>query len=223
MAWSVKRLCTKREQTAQANGRPRVFTVAPPEFRPGPADWFRRALLGSARLPPNAPLARNCPMPMRRCLILLAAIAAVTVPHGAAAQDATLALTILDRGGTRVTTAVDGNTVTLRAALDRPARQAAPVTFERDGTAGPLARCTIARGATQCDSPPLATLGWYWSADGAPRSLHTLHARTRDLRAGATLEIAPRPVVLVHGLLSSATTWSAYTRAADLPSHQPPH
>ena len=153
---------------------------------------------------------------MRRCLILLAALAAAAVPHGAAAQDTTLALTIVDRGGTPVTTAVDGNTLTLRAALDRPARQAAPVTFERDGTAGPLARCTIARGATQCDSPPLATLGWYWSADGAPRSLHTLHARTRDLRAGATLEIAPRPVVLVHGLLSSATTWSTYTRAGGL-------
>ena len=138
------------------------------------------------------------------------------LPRAGAAQQQALTLTLLDRRGEPVSETVDGNRVTLRAALARPAREATAVTFERDGAPAPLARCTIARGARQCDSAPLATLGWHWTADGAAQNLITVRAGARELRAGATLAVAPRPVVLVHGLLSNAATWSAYTRADGL-------
>jgi len=149
-------------------------------------------------------------MPVLARLAVLAV--AVLVPLAAAAQAPALSLTVFDREGRAITSGVDGNHLVLRAALDRPARQSTAVTFARDGGPTALARCTIARGTTQCDSPPIATLGWYWTDAGTPQALQTLRARSRDLHAGATLAVSSRPVVLVHGLLSNAATWTAYTR-----------
>jgi pimeloyl-ACP methyl ester carboxylesterase len=158
-------------------------------------------------------------MPALHHLVVLAAVAAASLRPAAMAQEPALSLSALDRHGAAVSAAVDGNAIVLRAALDRPAQQPTAVTFERDGAPTPLGRCTIARSASRCDSAPLATLGWSWNADGTPHRLHTLRARTRDRRAGTTLELAPRPVVLVHGLLSSAATWNAYTRSGGLLEH----
>src|SRR5688572_17959207 len=164
-----------------------------------------RAAARLAAPPPNAPAARTCRMPALHHLVVLAAVAAASLRPAAVAQEPALSLSALDRHGAAVSAAVDGNAIVLRAALDRPAQQPTAVTF--------------ARSASRCDSAPLATLGWSWNADGTPRRLHTLRARTRDRRAGTTLELAPRPVVLVHGLLSSAATWNAYTRSGGLLEH----
>jgi pimeloyl-ACP methyl ester carboxylesterase len=130
---------------------------------------------------------------------------------GVRAADAGLSLSVLDAAGVPAAIVVDGNPLRLRATLERPAPRPTPVAFSRDDGQA-VATCTVARAARSCTTAPVDTLNWYWDDRGQARPQRTLAAEAgKSPRAQAPLAVAPRPVVLVHGFLSDASTWAAYT------------
>jgi pimeloyl-ACP methyl ester carboxylesterase len=106
----------------------------------------------------------------------------------------------------------DGDTVRLRLTLVEPSGISLPLEFSL-GSDGPLvATCAIAAQATACETEPFATLGWYWSGASASGGLTVLAraAGAADILGEATLAIAPRPVVMVHGFSATWEAWANY-------------
>ncbi|WP_157268014.1 esterase/lipase family protein [Azohydromonas aeria] len=162
---------------------------------------------------------------MRRVLLPLLLLASSWgAPVHAAAAAPALDVALLDAAGAPVQALVDGNSVRLRAQLDRAAPRPVAVTFRLDGRALP-AGCTVPRAARGCTTAPLSTLNWYWDAQAdtagaaaTARPNRTLSAEATPgrasaltLRADTAVALRPRPVVLVHGFLSDHQTWAAYT------------
>jgi pimeloyl-ACP methyl ester carboxylesterase len=131
----------------------------------------------------------------------------------AATADAPWTIAVLDRQGVAVPSIVDGNAVRVRIVAPQPVRSSTDIVVRLDGQAAPVAGCTIARAATRCESDVVGTLGWRYAADAAARPTRTLVAVPKAGRevARVSLRVAPRPVVLVHGFMSNAATWAAYT------------
>ncbi|MEP0912586.1 hypothetical protein NDI45_16880 [Leptolyngbya sp. GB1-A1] len=124
-------------------------------------------------------------------------------------------LTIHDRQGNPIRSLTDGNLISLTVEIPQKANQATPVTFELDSPGKRVAGCTILQGSKSCKTEPFTALGWYWSR-GNPTPNRHLYAKSDVFpQTGMTaVQVAPRPVVLVHGFLSSASNaWSAYTGA----------
>jgi pimeloyl-ACP methyl ester carboxylesterase len=134
-------------------------------------------------------------------------------------RDQSATLTLINRQGATTQALTDGDRITLKITLDRPAEQPIPAVFELDtaklDTAKPLAACTIPQGETSCETKPLLTLGWYWSEAGQPQPNRRIYAKLASARtAMSEVGVAARPVVLVHGFLSDAdSAWGCYTRS----------
>jgi len=120
---------------------------------------------------------------------------------------------VLGRDGSVIGRITDGDTVRLRLTLAEAASPSVPVVFSL-GSDGPrVARCTIVAAQTACETEPFATLGWYWDGAGLPsgsRSIQALAADNLEVLAETTLDIDPRPVVMVHGFSSSWEAWTNY-------------
>ena len=151
-------------------------------------------------------------MTLARCLLgILLVIAARAYPQGAVEQGATLV--VLNRTGEPIAAITDGDLLSLKVQLARAVARPTGVTFGLEGASRPAASCTIASGENTCTSAALHALGWYWSDDRRPRPRRTIQATANQVTVGTTeVEVAPRPVVLVHGFISSAATWTEYTR-----------
>ena len=142
-------------------------------------------------------------------------------------QDDPAVLTILDKGGQSISRLTDGDTIRLRLVLPFAAGQSMQVTFQLEGTETVLAECTLPPGKTTCESEPLASLGWYWDRDGAPQASRIIAARAagNKLASSAPLQVAPRPVVMVHGFSSNWEAWvnylgpSGYLAAVGVPGY----
>jgi pimeloyl-ACP methyl ester carboxylesterase len=120
---------------------------------------------------------------------------------------------ILDRNGENTTAITDGNTVQLEVRLAAPSAGQQDVTFSFAGDGAVLASCTVGPSGDTCRTAPLGSLGWYWSANGLAMPQRTLQAAgpgQQILGESAPLSIAPRPVILVHGFISSWETWKQY-------------
>src|SRR2546426_4040953 len=100
-----------------------------------------------------------------------------------AADDVTLSATNL--AGKAVDALVDGDTIRLHATLASMARRATEVVFRLDALQQPLARCSIARGGTACDTVDLRALGWYWDERGAARPSRVIRVETPDRPAAS--------------------------------------
>ena len=121
-------------------------------------------------------------------------------------------LEVIGLDGSALSRITDGDTVRLRLTLAEPSVVSLPFEFSL-GSDGPrVATCTIAAQATACESEAFITLGWYWSgtsASGGPTVL--AHAAgAADILGEATLAIAPRPVVMVHGFSATWEAWANY-------------
>lgn len=125
----------------------------------------------------------------------------------ASAPPAGLALSLADGDGAPIGQVVDGNAVRLTALLATLQSDPVEVSYALEGYP-PLARCTIPAGAATCTAATRAD-GWAWE-EGKRVSARTVQAETSDgLSLSASLEIpvAPRPLILVHGLNSDHTSW----------------
>jgi pimeloyl-ACP methyl ester carboxylesterase len=144
---------------------------------------------------------------MGRLAFRLAAMAALIVPNCALAQ-ASLVVLGADESAPR-TVLTDGDMLRISVTLPTIADAAFDIPVLLDGFT--IGTCIVPSGSDRCVTTPIRALGWAWDSQGAP-------AHTRRLTAGApeaplaeaSLRIAPRPVVLVHGLMSSAETWDSY-------------
>lgn len=136
----------------------------------------------------------------------------VTWAFPAHAQDGNVIIRLLDRNTDPITRLTDGNRVQLSAQLPSAVTTATQVAFYLDGVAAPVATCSIPAGANTCTSAPFAAAGWFWGDNNTAQPRGLLHASLdqKPLTGELAIEIKPRPVVMVHGFLSSWETWKAY-------------
>jgi pimeloyl-ACP methyl ester carboxylesterase len=144
-------------------------------------------------------------------LLLSVAFALMRTPpvHGQAGLPQ---IALLDRDAYTVTSIVDGNQVRLRIRLDADVSGEARVAFTTQNVDGPLAECVIQTGSDSCDTPPFPALGWYWNPDGSAQPQRTIHASVNGIQVpgSLTVNVIPRPVVMVHGFNSDFTAWTNY-------------
>jgi pimeloyl-ACP methyl ester carboxylesterase len=143
--------------------------------------------------------------------LLAAMLIAQAAPLHATAAQAGAQLAVIDRSGNAVTRLTDGDRVQLEARLASAASAVLDVTFELAPGGAVLGGCTIASGAAACRTDALIALGWHWDAGGRAAPQRTLSARGGGSElATLQVDVAPRPVVLVHGFLGNAGSWSTY-------------
>lgn len=148
---------------------------------------------------------RLCPSLLSTMLFWLLALA-----RPVAAQS--FSVVVLDATGAPLTALVDGNTVSLQINLAQRVSSATPVDFLLGSLADPIASCTIRAGETSCQTVRFPTLGWGWNAAGVRQNERVIRAQSAGLSLGesVSLEIVPRPVVMVHGFSAQWDVWAAY-------------
>ncbi|HEY6073207.1 MAG TPA: hypothetical protein VIV15_07425, partial [Anaerolineales bacterium] len=130
-----------------------------------------------------------------------------------AAQTSQPNITIIDRSGENTTALTDGNQIQLEISLAAPPAQAEEITFILLGDTGKVASCTVPAGASVCRTDAFDALGWHWDSGhaGQPtRVVQAFGASQNLLGTSAQVAVDPRPVVLVHGFISSWETWKSY-------------
>jgi pimeloyl-ACP methyl ester carboxylesterase len=118
-------------------------------------------------------------------------------------------ISVLGRDGQARTEITDGDGIQLRAILPAKATVTTSVEFFISGFDSAVAACTVNAGADACLSEVFPALGWYW----LPEHRLIAEVRGQPLPGEVVLEIAPRPVVMVHGFISSWETWKSYLGA----------
>ncbi|MBS1812484.1 MAG: hypothetical protein JST84_30235 [Acidobacteria bacterium] len=134
--------------------------------------------------------------------------------HTSAHAHEQMTVSLHNRQNAAVNNITDGDVVKVEVTLTTAATKATEVIFELLPNNKPVAKCTIASGAKTCAAESLSTLGWFWGADGKSLSARTIRAASALTKEPATTEVrvAPRPVVMVHGFMSGAPTWAAYSQ-----------
>jgi pimeloyl-ACP methyl ester carboxylesterase len=139
------------------------------------------------------------------CLILFS-VAPVS------AQETDAIIRVLDRKGAEISSLIDGNAIQLSVKLPGKVTTSSKAGFFIDGYPNWVADCSLDVGADSCTSAVFPALGWYWAADGVSKPQRTIHARINgeDVPGSQTILVRPRPVVMVHGFISSWETWKPY-------------
>ncbi len=127
---------------------------------------------------------------------------------------------VFDRQGKPLTSLTDGDSVKLKATISLVSELAVLASFSFADDPRQIGKCIIPSGKSVCETEVMPALGWRWGKGGKPQSEREVRAQPGDpglpplLKFSATtkLQISPRPVVLVHGMASSAATWAAYTK-----------
>jgi pimeloyl-ACP methyl ester carboxylesterase len=151
-------------------------------------------------------------MKKRAWLLLLLLFLTFGQPYPAFSQAGDVQLGLLGREGQLLSSLVDGNIVRLRIELPLPVDFETQVDFSIAGVALPVAGCTVKPGQSTCESDPFAALGWYWGADGGPQPQRSISALVNGTQAegSLTVNVVPRPVVMVHGFNADFHTWDSY-------------
>lgn len=142
-------------------------------------------------------------------IVLLAAVLfGLFSPMAVHAQVSSLTIEILDKDSHPMTQVVDGNRVQLRAAFSKAVSAQTPADFLLDDQI--IASCLIPAGQTSCATEFVETLGWFWAGGGVSTHSRRIQAKAGKEAGEIVVEISPRPVVLVHGLISTAQKFNAY-------------
>lgn len=150
---------------------------------------------------------------MRTILLLAACVLALTAaPIGPSAAASGGRIEAVRPDGQVVTHITDGDSLRLRLTLSEamPASQAVDFVLEGGAFA---AACTIEAGEPGCETGPLLALGWYGETHPAAAGSLSIVGRIagrQEILAQGSLEVAPRPVVMVHGFASSWEAWVNY-------------
>jgi pimeloyl-ACP methyl ester carboxylesterase len=143
-------------------------------------------------------------------LTLLIAIFSLGVTRpgfGAAAK-----LEVLDQAGKPVSKITDGDLIQLRLTLAEKAAQTSAVSFWLDNPQVSIAGCQIRSGQAGCESETFRSLGWFWGPDGISQAVRSIQAQSTDFKESisTSIQVSPRPVVMVHGFISNWQTWTSY-------------
>jgi pimeloyl-ACP methyl ester carboxylesterase len=157
-------------------------------------------------------------------LLLIAAVAAPRNPGQTPLSQPSppqVKFELLNRQGAPVRALTDGDWVKLTVSRETESPLALAIAFTIGEEARVVARCIIGQGESRCETALAPSLGWFWSKGGKTETERELRVATSDpgipkelkFSAVMKLRVAPRPVVLVHGFTSTASTWQAYTKA----------
>jgi len=127
---------------------------------------------------------------------------------------------VLNGQSARIETLADGDAVKLKVTLDKPVELAYVASFKFADDNHQIDKCIIAPGDQSCETKIVPALGWYWGKDGKGQAEREIRVESGDpslsetvnFSGAAKLRVSTRPVVLVHGLASSAATWAEYTK-----------
>ena len=137
---------------------------------------------------------------------------ATLTPEPPKAEELKLVLLFRNSQGAEIDHIVDGNVFRIQAQLNTKATSPINIKFSSEERPGSLGECAVEAGADACEIT-LRADGWAWEA----RKLVEARNITVTASGGAqaigrkALAVAPKPVVLVHGLNSDFTTWTAWT------------
>lgn len=139
-------------------------------------------------------------------------LALVVLSSGGRPAGAVGRIEVIDRQGVSTNRLVDGNHIRLRITLDEAVGQTAQVSFDLDAPGKRVAGCTILAGENDCESEITPALGWYWGFGevAAGQRRVTASVDGSAVEGMAVVDVAPRPVVLVHGFNSDYTAWANY-------------
>jgi pimeloyl-ACP methyl ester carboxylesterase len=151
---------------------------------------------------------------MRRMFLVLTALFALSSASGfaLAPQVSGASVEILDRSGKVATRITDGDTIRLRVALPSVASSPQNYTFKLDETSATVGTCQLGSGSS-CETDAFEALGWHWDAQGSARNERVVKAYDASgalVAQSARMAVLPRPVVMVHGFVSSADAWKDY-------------
>ena len=144
-------------------------------------------------------------------LALLLVVLILPSVRPAAPSPGAVEILVLDRAGAPVTRIHDGDTVQLSATLAEPVVRQQAVTFRLEQGGPIVGGCTIALWQRGCVSESVTTLGWHWDTARQPRTSRIIQALAGGVAASSLpLQVAARPVVMVHGFNSSYEAWKNY-------------
>jgi pimeloyl-ACP methyl ester carboxylesterase len=151
---------------------------------------------------------------MRLTLLVLTTLSALFSLHGFGSyrQSPVAIVELLDRSGRTASKITDGDTVRIRVTLPGSPGSSESITFKLDDTNIVVGTCMITSDPA-CKTDPLLSLGWYWDSGGVPRGTRTIkgyNAHGQLIAQSTPITVLPRPVVLVHGFISSWDTWKLY-------------
>jgi len=147
-------------------------------------------------------------MKFTEVIFLLSIFISTLAPIPAQAQASALTVEILDKVLNPITQTVDGNHVQFRATLTDKATAETQVDFLLDGNV--IALCVVNTNENTCTTDSLEILGWYWAKDGVSTPTRTIQAKAGNDTGETTVSISPRPVVMVHGLISTFEKFNDY-------------
>lgn len=127
-------------------------------------------------------------------------------------QPSAAEIQVLDAKGAVVNGLVDGATVRLRLDLHQASASDQLVQFDLAGSPSSIASCPLKQGAESCETESFTTLGWYWSDTGNASPTRTIAANvgTSAPIGSLSIQVRPRPVVMVHGFSSTWEAWTQY-------------
>ena len=128
------------------------------------------------------------------------------------AQTDFVSILMFDKNAGEIHRLVDGNLVQLKIILPTPAESATQVAFFLQDTALPVASCALKSGDNGCITGFVSSLGWYWGDTSIGHPGQVIQAKLNGRSVPGVLEfvMTPRPVVMVHGFLSTWETWKSY-------------
>src|SRR5262245_23491317 len=127
---------------------------------------------------------------------------------------------VLNRKSSKIESLADGDAVKLKVTLSKPSELAYVASFRFADDERQIEKCIIAVGKQSCETSVAPALGWYWGKDGKGQAERELIGESGDpglpdtvkFSGAVKMRVSARPVVLVHGLASSSTTWAEYTK-----------
>ena len=122
-------------------------------------------------------------------------------------------ITITNRNHQTVTQMTDGDTIQIQIKLPQPVTQRETIHFKFAENSFAVGNCVITSGNTGCATDPFPSLGWHWDPNGVAQNKRVIEAVDENgnpLGQSNPITVAPRPVIMVHGFLSSWQTWKPY-------------
>lgn len=151
-------------------------------------------------------------MALKIIFLLFIVILATSLLAAAPPEQAQPALLVLDRNGSAISKLTDGDSIRLGAKLPRPADQPIPISFSLAPDNITIAECSIPKASDACQTELFQSLGWFWDKSKQAQKTRTIRANSTapSISLSAEVQVAPRPVVFVHGFGSSAKAWEEY-------------
>lgn len=152
---------------------------------------------------------------MRRILSVLTVLVSFFSLYGFGTgwHSADAIVTILNRAGQATSRITDGDTIRLEVKLPQNLTQQESVIFRLDDQDVVVGNCVISAGSDACQTESFYSLGWHWDSGGVAQSTRVVNVYRNGnslLGQSEPLEVLPRPVVMVHGFISSWDAWKLY-------------